>query len=548
MPTPTELITRMARDRTVMAVKLDSTYANARAKRVNIWNTILETEIETGSAFLVSMPDQTPYLSVGLTRETFVIPRAGKGGDRFWAYMDRRYGVTEHEGQDGIARYVLGRFRNYAMQQGARVEMRRFSAFRNTEGSESVYMSSYDGAMWRIDGEDIMSIASGEDDVFFVDDDGGRPVAPEVGPNGVLFDKLVNPISFAEAGMGGISAEQMRMAYIVWIFALALPDLMPTKPLLILEGAPGSGKSASLQLLQHALLGKAKPIIISRNKEDDFGVILLRSPICVFDNLDAYIDWIPDAVCAYTTAGEWTKRKFFTDSDELTLKPHAFIAVASKNPASFRREDVADRCVILRLERRDRFVRFAALEQDIKDNRPQIVGEYLYYVNKIVAEIRAGALKTQDDEANRMADFASLARIVGRVLEWEEGAVEDLLAAMQGEQAAFINEEDPLADLLHKWLAYKPRNAAGNIGREINLFALHQELESLAEAQGIPFYKSARMLAQKLRSPHIDRDFIVQMLSPDGRKSYRIWRKSDARLTSVPATEDDPITIAVDED
>lgn len=546
MPAPNELIARMARDRTMMAVKLDQTYSNNRSKRINVWNAILENEIETGSSFLVSMPDQTPYLCVGLTRETFPIPRSGKGGDRFWAYLDRRYGFTEFEGQDGIARYVLGRFRNYAMQQGARVEMRRFSAFRKTEGQETVYISSYDGSMWRLDGENIMPIGNGEDDVFFVDDDGGRNVAPEVGPNGVMLDKLVNPISFAEAGMGGITAEQMRMAYIVWIFALALPDLMPTKPLLILEGAPGSGKSASLQLLQHALLGKAKPIILSRNKEDDFGVLLLRSPICVFDNLDAYIDWIPDAVCAYTTAGEWTKRKFFTDSDELTLKPHAFIAVASKNPASFRREDVADRCVIMRLERRDRFIPFAKLEQDIRDSRPQILGEYLYYVNKIVAEIRAGALREQEDEANRMADFASLARIVGRVLEWEPEAVEDLLVAMQGEQSAFINEEDPLADVLYQWLSYRPRNSPGNIGREITLFELHKELDSIAQAKGIQFYKSARMLAQKLRSPHIDREFIVQMIAPDGRKSYRIWRKSDARLTSVPA--DDPITIAASED
>jgi len=547
-PSPTELITRMALDRTRMAVRLDGNYANNRIRRINVWNQILETEIETGSTFLVSMPDQTPYLSVGLTRETFPIPRAGKGGDRFWAYMDRRYGISEHEGKDGLSRYILSRFRNYAMQQGARVEMRRFSAFRATEGEEAVYISGYDGSMWRLDGENVMPIPNGEDDVFFVDDDGGKPVTPEVGPNGVLFDRLVNPVNFAEVGMGGITAEQMRMAYIVWIFALAFPDLMPTKPLLILEGAPGSGKSASLQLLQQALLGKSKPIILSRNKEDDFGVLLLRSPICVFDNLDAYIDWLPDAVCAYTTAGEWTKRKFFTDAEEITLKPHAFIAVASKNPASFRREDVADRCVILRLERRDRFVRFAALERDIRESRPQIVGEFLYYVNKIVAEIRAGALRGQDDEANRMADFASLARVVGRVLEWDPEAVEDLLTAMQGEQAAFINEEDPLVDVLHQWISYKPRNAPSNIGREISLFALHQELESIAAAKGIPFYKSARQLAQKLRSPHIDREFIVQMLAPDGRKSYRIWRKSDARLSVVSQPDNAPIVIAADEE
>ncbi len=556
MPTPTELIARMARDRTAMAVALDGTnYETARAKRVCIWNLILDTEITSGSTFLVSMPDRTPYLMVGLTREAFVIPRAGKGGDRFWAYLDRRYGLAEHEGGDGITRYVLDRCRAYAMQHGSKVEMRRFSVFRDKPDEQTVYMSSYDGAMWRIDGEDIMSISNGDDDVFFADDDGGRNVEPLVGPNGVFFEKLIDPISFADAGMGGISAEQMKLAYIVWIFSLAFPDLMPTKPLLILEGAPGSGKSASLQLLQYALLGKAKPIILSKNKEDDFGVILLRSPICVFDNLDAFIDWVPDAVCAYTTAGEWTKRKLFTDAEELTLKPHAFIAVASKNPASFRREDVADRCVVLRLERRDQFVRFASLEEDVKANRPLILGEYLYYVNKMVAEIRAGALKEAENETTRMADFASLARVVGKVLEWEEGVVDDLLAAVQGEQGAFINEEDPLVDLLHKWLSYKIRNAPSNVGREISLYGLHQELEMLAQSAGITtFYKTARMLAQKIRGPHISREFIVQMIAPDGRKSYRIWRKTDVRLTSVPLSpaddddEDAPITVAVDEE
>jgi hypothetical protein len=538
MPPISDLTERMAAERLILAKKLDGTYDNARSKRVNIWSAILEMEIASGSYFLLSVPEQVPYLVVGLTRETYAIPRAGKGGDRFWAYMDRRYGMSEQEGNDSISRYVLGKMRNYATQHGARVEVRRFSAFRSTPEKETVYISGYNGSMWRIDGENVMSISNGEDDIFFIDDDGGIGIEPQVEANGVFLDRLVNQISYAETGMGGMSSEQMKLAFTVWIFALVFPDLMPTKPLLILEGAPGAGKSAILQLLQCALLGESKAIILSRNKEDDFGVLLLRSPICVFDNLDAYIDWVPDAVCGYTTSGKWTKRKLFTDAEELTIKPHAFIAVASKNPASFRREDVADRCVILRLERRERFTRFSALEQAVKDLRPQLFGEYLYYVNKIVAEIRQGALKQQADENHRMADFASLARVVGKVLDWGESTVDNLLLAIQDEQGAFINEEDPLVELLHKWISYKP-NGRSSIGREISLFSLFSELESLAQGSGIPFYKSPRVLVQKLRSPHIERDFIIQMIALDGNKSYRIWRKTDARLSSVP--QSDPV-------
>jgi len=212
--------------------------------------------------------------------------------------------------------------------------------------------------------------------------------------------------------------------------------------------------------------------------------------------------------------------------------------VASKNPSSFRREDTADRLVILRLERRNDFGRPEALEAAIAALRPQLLGEYLYYVNRIVAEIRSGVLDEQQDEGFRMADFAGLARVVGRVLEWSEGDVTDLLIAIQGEQIAFINEEDPLTDLLHKWVIYKTAGKPSNIGRLINLFTLFQEMESLAQANGIAFYKTARVLSQKLRSPHIERDFIIQMIAPDGRKSYRIWRKTDPQLQSIPlATE-----------
>ncbi len=521
----------MARDRSRLALKVDTTYTTSRSRRVNIWNEILNIEITTGSTFLIATPENQPYICVGLTQQIISIPRPGRGGDRFWAYMEQRYGLTERE---DTSKAILDRLRTYAMQNGAHVAVRRFAAYKNN----SVYFSSYDGKMWRLDGANIMQVPNGEDDVFFIDDDGGKNVEPEVANHGILFDRLVNHLSFSTTGMGGISAEQMRMAFVVWIFALALPDLMPTKPLLILEGAPGSGKSASCQLLQQALLGESKPMILSKNKEDDFGVLLLRSPICVFDNLDAYIDWLPDAICAYTTKGTWTKRKLFTDSDEATIKPHAFIAVASKNPASFRREDTADRCVILRLERRDQFTRFQSLEAQIQQDRSQLVGEYFWYVNQIVAEINHGALNEQTAEVHRMADFAALARVVGRVVGWEPEAVADLMNAIQSEQIAFINEEDPLVELLHKWIVYKPTNGLNGIGREIGLFQLFTEMEMIANANGIAFYKNARLLSQKLRSQHLERDFVIQLIAPDGHKSYRIWRRTDARLISIPMPTD----------
>jgi hypothetical protein len=535
MPTPAELTALMARDRHMTHNLVEGNWTSAGQKRTGIFNKLLEREIETGSTFLVAVPEDIPFMFVGVTQEIIPIPRARRGGDKFWSYMNRRYGITE---QTDHAKHILDNYRMYALNEGAKVTMRRFSVFKTA--TQTVHLSAYDGSQWRIDGENIMPIINGEDDVFFIDDDGGQPCVPEVGPNGVLFERLIDPISFAEAGIGGITALQMKRAFIVWMFALAFPDLLPTKPLLIVEGAPGSGKSAGLQLLQRALLGQSKPIILSTSRPDDFGVVLLRSPICVFDNLDSYVDWLPDKVCAYTTTGTFSGRKLYTDSDEMLLKPHAFIAVASKNPSSFRREDTADRLIVMRLERRDSaglpFTRLQALNAEIDALRPQIFGEYMHYVNRIVAEIRAGAIEGMFDERFRMGDFAALARVVGKVLEWEEGAVEDLLIAIQCEQTAFHDEADVTSDLLTKWLTRPTQTRTTNVGRLVDIAYLHRELESIAQALNLQFYKQA-VLIQKLRSPHIERHFIVQSTIVDGVRHYRIWRKTDGRLKVV--TDDD---------
>jgi hypothetical protein len=501
---------------------------SARDKKLNVWNYIIQTEIKLGTSFIVTKPDRILYVVPGATNEILPMPPAGRGGDRIFSYLHTMYGLTTREDTTKVVYDVL---RSYAIAHGTEVELRRFAAF--DVKTKTAYLSTYDGYMWKIDGgNDIPRIPSGEDEVFFIDDDGGRPCPVDIGPHGLLIDHLTD-VNFA-TGMGGIGPEAQRKALIVWLFALALPDLMPTKPLLMLEGTQGAGKTAAVQLIQTALMGKTKPLSISRNQEADFGVLLLRAPIALLDNLDTYIDWVADKVCAYATGVDFTKRRLFSDDEEVTIKPQAFIAVASKNPASFRREDVADRCVVLRLDRRDKFKRFAKLVEHTQELRPKLVGEYLYYLNRIVSEIRAGAYDEESEETHRMADFAALARVVGRVLDWTEEEISELMDGLQSERDAFVSEEDPLVELLHQWIGYKPKMGPSNIGREVTSHELFNELNSFAQISNIQWYKSPRQLKQKIRSTHIARDFIVKMHSVDGKTTYQIWRHTDAQLSVVP--------------
>jgi hypothetical protein len=501
---------------------------NPRGRRLAMWNYVLTAELHAGTQFLMAMPEQALYAVSGITGEVMPLPRPGTGGGEKWfAYFSAMYGLSEREDQ---SKMIYDALRSYVIRHGTRVNLRRFAAF--THENNTAYMSAYNGRMYKIEPDFVTEVPIGEDGVFFADDDNGCHVEPDINGHGELIERVTN-LNFAPSGLSGITPEQQKKALTIWMFMLAFPDLMPTKPLLLVEGAQGAGKTASILLLQLILMGAKRPMILRRNQEDDFGVTLLRAPIALFDNTDSYIDWVPDAVCAYATSGQWTKRKLYSDDQEVVIKPHAFIAVASKNPASFRREDTADRCIILRLERRARFMRFERLERQALQDRARLLGEYLWYVQQLVADIRTIHDDDAESETHRMADFAAFGRRVGRVLGWSIDDVSDLMLALQSERDAFINEEDPLLDVLQKWIVYPARSGLRNPGRLISVFGLLSELETIAQADNISWKYSPKTLVQKLRSPHIEREFHIEMSMSNGQKSFQIWRQGDVRLKII---------------
>jgi hypothetical protein len=486
-----------------------------RDKHITIWEYVLTQEAAAGSAYM-RLKDGTLYMFLATTRDIAPLPHSTSGGDKVIAYLNAMYGITE---SDACGRFIYSQLRAHAIQHGTEVELRRFAAF-NKE-TVTGYISAYNGQTWQIDGGTPTLVDNGTDGVFFADDDGGIGCTPDIAPHGLLLDTLTS-LNFAPTGLSGITPDLQRKAMIVWLFALAFPDRMPTKPLLLIEGTQGSGKSAAVQLMQLALLGISKPMILNKNKEDDFGVQLLRSPIAVFDNTDTYIDWVADSICSYTTLGYWVKRKLFTTAEEAIIRPHAFIAIASKNPASFRREDVADRLLVLRLERREAFRPFQALQAEILALRPRLLGEYLWYLNQIVAHLRIYNDELEvAEETSRMADYAQFGRVVEAVLRWPAGTIDDMLAAMERERYSFINEDDPLVQLMHTWLKDKR-----NHGRVVGANVLYTELSVHASMLGVQLYKSPRTLGQKLRSPHVEEEFTVVQSAKDGHKTYQFWPRS----------------------
>lgn len=284
--------------------------------------------------------------------------------------------------------------------------------------------------------------------------------------------------------------------------------------------------SVAVQLIQRAVHGKQKTHQISKNDEKDFGVKILRSPICLLDNMDNFVDWLQDTIAAFTTGEGWTRRKLYTDDQEVEVKPQAFLAITSRNPMSFKRDDIADRCVILRLERRESNQALSLLFKKVFDDRPALFGEWLWFLNETVKLIRAGKLVQYAEKSpHRLADFAALSHVIGDVLGVTGDEVEEMLDAMQAERDVLITEGDPLIDLLDRWL-----ENTNNVGRQMIATDLHKELSEIARRYSRSFYKSPATLAQKLRAQPIHKQFDVRVVGQRGNaKLYEFRRLKEDR-------------------
>lgn len=267
--------------------------------------------------------------------------------------------------------------------------------------------------------------------------------------------------------------------------------------------------SMLLQMIQQSLFGHIEPMSISgEDNSRDFWVAMLRSPITILDNTDDHIKWLPDAVCSYTTRGYRTDRKLFTNDDRHEMRPHSFIAVASKDPKSFRREDLADRSVLMRLE--SRFepggrggISANQITEWIDMHRAVFWGEWVYYLNRTVAALKT---KLPTVTSTRMGDFEMFAHAACKALGWSPTIIPKLMENISQERVAFAIETDGVLEILLEWLA-----GADHENCPITLPKLFNSLNAIATAMNKPFVRTPFMLMQRLRAPHMRRVLRIQV-------------------------------------
>ena len=439
------------------------------------------------------------------------------------ALIQDRYGINRAEQRE--FEHIINGLENEAHLRGLEVDVHLLAHYDTETGN--LYMSRFDGWVYRLDGKQIRQVPNGTDSVFFWDDPAWKPYEIDRGQikHGLLDTLIVNSANFADSDALTISDQQWLFS--TWCLCQFFSSLHPTKPLLLICGEKGGGKTLCLRKWLKLLFGaEADVTALERGKQDGFVATICSSCVAVFDNVDERISWLADHLAQLATGVTFKRRKYYTTNQSVEFHPQCFVALTSRTPKFIEgRDNVLDRTLILQTERRKTFAPEQIQLKEIAKNRNLLWTELLRDLNQIVA-----ALKQSDGEASdvsfRMADFAHFALTVARV-EGREEEAREILYKMNSRRTEMLLAEEPISICLAKWL-----DKVENHGRMVASSDLNTALNAIAAQNDTPWpYRNAHALGQRLS--HITSNLKEQFRVESNRDSanqwqYRFWPRAEA--------------------
>jgi len=410
---------------------------------------------------------------------------------KYKTYVEEQYRINASEKE---YLYLLESIKTQAMKYGKKTELFKFTHYDVRTGL--LYVSKFDGQMYRFDGEEIKLLSNGTDGVLFEDKESYEPyeyLGKRRG-DGSYAKYLVDRINFSSSEDVILTPYEQKALWFIYGHTIFFEELQPTKVLLLLMGNKGAGKSMSFRLLLKLLFGKHQNVkAIYRDKEDAFNAAVCAEHLVVFDNVDNGIKWLNDQLASIATGMTISLRELYSNNQNIEFRPRVFVGLTSRTP-KFRRDDVADRLVIFNLSTLEKFIPENQLLQEVVEHRNEIYTELFDNLNEIVKHLKID--KEVLLEKFRIADFAQLAWKIGKIVGVEDQIV-NVLKKMQSEQSKFSIDGNLVYQALEAWLEADFRNN----GRWVTALELFNELKDEKVAKFVTKQcASPNSLAQHLKN------------------------------------------------
>lgn len=347
---------------------------------------------------------------------------------------------------------VLPRFRAWVRFQAPEVTT-HFLAY-NTADLTVIALNTFDGYMMRRKlGGAWERVVNGSDGILFkTPTEFLMPWRADLvkAGHGEELARLCSLGNYAEDGPLTVVDQQQLLR--VWLLHLFMPAVNPVHPIPLMEGITGSGKSVLGETIGRWLTGPEFEVMDlptgdAAKAEESVKLALCKRPLVVIDNVDSPAPWLEDFLCRYATGVRMSRRRLYTNSEEVHFTPRAGLIITSRDP-HFRREDVARRLLPVRFHGipPDRRKTETELRADIDRHRERIWGDVLMALAAIQdnwSKVRSTAYPSHS-----LADFAVFGEVAtvanrGTAESWRE-----LMGRLEQAQQRFSTEDDPLLEVL----------------------------------------------------------------------------------------------------
>jgi hypothetical protein len=146
---------------------------------------------------------------------------------------------------------------------------------------------------------------------------------------------------------------------------------------------------------------------------------LSHNYVAFYDNVSSFPQWISDLLCRAVTGSGFSKRKLYTDDDDLI---HSFKRCVGFNGINIAatKPDILERALILHLKRipGDKRRKLAQLWKQYRIIKPQLLGLIFDILVRVLNRLKEVHLI----ELPRMADWAEIGEVISRCLGYAEDA------------------------------------------------------------------------------------------------------------------------------
>lgn len=368
-----------------------------------------------------------------------------------------------------------------------------------TSHDGAVYISSGDGQAAKITAGGVQMVDNGTDGVLFP---AGRTLKSW---------QLVEPISAFEtcAIFRDAHCAASHGIDLLRLLIYSMPTDPRTKPAASFSGPIGSGKTRTAKAAAE-LFGLPQVVAkVEDSGEDDFWPMLDAGGLVILDNADTRNPWLPDALAAAATDGCTQRRKLYTNADTVTMRARAWCVVTSANPTFASDAGLADRLLVVRMDRSDAATSDAALSTEISENRDAALSHIAHTIRAALAD----TAPTPAGLNQRHPDFAAFAVRLGRALGREKETIAALRSA-ETDKSAFCVENDSIGGPLKLYL-----DSSGSFqGTAAEL------IENLRKIDGDLIEVSAKRLSKRLAKlwPHLEALFLAkEETGHGGAKVYK---------------------------